>query len=206
MLEIESTVVTATATPTVLQDVPDGALLQRYFVQGDAAAMDCFFARHTDAAYRVALSIVGNRADAEDVVQTAFLNVLTKGDGSWSSATPNLRGWLMSIVVRRGLNAIRGENRRAAATAAVIPGTDVQPTHGARDAVRRVLELIDQLDEPKRLTMLLVAEGLAPAEIAEMTGEERGAVATRICRTRAQLAKQAADEGLIDVSTVRGRR
>ena len=54
----------------------DAALLRAFCERGDRQAMNALFARHADAAYRTALRLCRNAADAEDAVQTAFIEVL----------------------------------------------------------------------------------------------------------------------------------
>jgi len=77
-----ATVLFLSAMPTDsnFTDVADSDqdLLRRYFAGRDGAAMERLFNRHAGTAFRIALREMRNSADAEEVVQTAFLNVLTK--------------------------------------------------------------------------------------------------------------------------------
>ena len=58
-----------------------------------------------------------------------------------------------------------------------------------RDAVRRLHALIRRLKQPDRQVVTLYLEGLAAAEIAEVTGLSAGAVAARVHRAKALLAR-----------------
>jgi RNA polymerase sigma-70 factor (ECF subfamily) len=68
---------------------------------------------------------------------------------------------------------------------AAAPGA---PT--AEDQLARLLDLIHQLKPPDRQIMLLYLDGLDAKETAEITGLSPGAVATRIHRTKALLARR----------------
>src|ERR1700745_2914467 len=76
----------------------DRELLRRFFSGGEREAMEQLFLRHADMAYRVALRELQNSADAEEAVQTAFVNILTLTQvGRGSHAVDNVRGWIMGI-------------------------------------------------------------------------------------------------------------
>src|SRR5471032_2230675 len=92
----------------------DELLFRRFFDVGERAAMDALFARHVDSAYRIALAISGNAADAEDIVQTAFLQILTRGERSLRIENSNVRGWIMTVVVNAARMKMREESSRRA--------------------------------------------------------------------------------------------
>src|SRR5437870_4299984 len=94
----------------------DEILLQRYFVQKDQNAMEQLFIRHAGGAYRIALRELGNAADAEEAVQTAFLNVLARGN----QHVTQVRGWIMGIVVNACRDRIKGDARRRSREDAMV--------------------------------------------------------------------------------------
>jgi DNA-directed RNA polymerase specialized sigma24 family protein len=86
----------------------DRQLLLRYCTRRDREAMATLLARHTDSAYRLALWASNNPSDAEDIVQDAFVDVL-------SSAHPkvdNVREWIMRVVITTAHDTRRQEQRR----------------------------------------------------------------------------------------------
>jgi DNA-directed RNA polymerase specialized sigma24 family protein len=85
-------------------------------------------------------------------------------------------------------------------------GPHPDPDPGVRDLAQRVLSLMQQLNPEKRLALLLVSEGYSSAEIAEITGEERNTVLSRIFRARLELAKLAVAAGIVlpDIRKERG--
>src|SRR5262245_13047771 len=85
------------AMNTVSTQTDNAALLRAFTERGDRQAMSVLFARHADSAYRVALRCCRNAADAEDAVQTAFIEVLRhsakyRGESAVSA-------WIFGFVV-----------------------------------------------------------------------------------------------------------
>ena len=73
--------------------------------------------------------------------------------------------------------------------------------HEANDTLTRLMALIHQLKPPDRQVMLLYLDGLDAKETGEITGLSPGAVATKIHRIKALLAKRFnAPEGASDPS------
>lgn len=79
--------------------------------EGDADALGALVRRHFGAAYAVALAQTGNRADAEDVCQDAFVRVLERIE---SCRNPErFAAWLFQIVRNVAANRRDYENVRA---------------------------------------------------------------------------------------------
>ena len=68
---------------------------------GDQEAYRSLVERHIDRAYGVALRILDNRADAEDVVQDVFLKVWTHR-GRWEGGKAKFSTWLYRVVTMTG--------------------------------------------------------------------------------------------------------
>jgi len=141
--------------------------------RGDAAAFETLVRRHLKAAYAVALARVGQPADAEDVVQDAFVTALQKLD---SCRSPDRFGaWLLEIVRNRAHNY-----RRYQAVRDTLPLSETTPASRAagpeREAERtemkeRLIEALDTLTELQREVILLFDfEGWPHREIAEKLG------------------------------------
>ena len=92
----------------------DEVLFRRFGATGDRAAMDALFARHVHPAYRLALSISGNSADAEEIVQSAFVQILARQDHNLRPDQNNLRGWIMTIVANAARMKLRSDTSRRA--------------------------------------------------------------------------------------------
>jgi len=131
----------------------DQSLLRRYFLQRDQAAMERLFVRHAGIAFRIALRELGNAADAEEAVQSAFVKVLLKGDQNVS----NVRGWIMGIVVNDCRDRIKGEVTRRERQKAAAPELVVEQASSAEQAelVTASLQMVKGLPEHYRLPVSL---------------------------------------------------
>ena len=90
----------------------DLALLRGFIERGDRAALGALFSRHADAAYRFALRLSRSPADAEDILQGAFLEVFRHASSFRGRAT--VRTWILGFVLHVSRNKAREEARRKA--------------------------------------------------------------------------------------------
>ena len=72
----------------------------------DPEAFEVFYDRHGGAAYSLAYRIVGDRNNAEDVVQEAFLSIWRSG-ARFDRARGSVRAWTLGIVRNRAIDALR---------------------------------------------------------------------------------------------------
>jgi RNA polymerase sigma-70 factor, ECF subfamily len=155
--------------------------------RGDLIAFELLVRRYGTPAYRIALRILGNPTDAEDVMQDSLLQ-------AWQ-ALPELRDrrffstWLYRIVTNRCLNAIR--SRRATE---VLPNEiedeTRRPNHvtEARRQLQKLRRAIMRLTPEQRVPFVLrELEGLSYEEIAEVLGTTVPAVKGRLHRARLAL-------------------
>ncbi len=143
---------------------------------------------HLDDAYRLAKWLVGNGADAEDIVQEAALRALA----ALESTTPlKPRAWWLAIVRNAALTWLA--RRRPTAElddALVAPGPDPEAALIARDEATRLSRAMASLPASLRETLALrEIEELNYREIAAATQAPLGTVMSRLARARAALAK-----------------
>src|SRR5215208_5136670 len=69
------------------------------------------FREHSRLVYRTAYSVTGSAQDAEDVVQTLFLQLLRRGLPPAFKENP--KGYLYRAAVNLSLNAVKARQRRA---------------------------------------------------------------------------------------------
>ena len=158
---------------------------------GDLRAFEDLVRRFETPLYRLALRMLDDRGEAEDVVQETFLS-------AWRRL-PELRdaraftGWLYRVTTNRCLNLLRA--RRPAAdvdldlleSAAGSRPERVVETATALDALGAALR---RLTPPQRAAWLLrEVHGLAYGEIAHIMGSSPAAVRGRIARARVDLAE-----------------
>ena len=138
---------------------------------------------------RIALAIVGNERDAEDVVQGAWLEALEHPQYRQS------QGWLKRLVRFRALDVLRKRSRDPARLD--IELSDVkEDAHGGEpsdmrwklDAQREVLEAVNSLKEPYLSTVMLrYFDGKTPVEIAAQLDVPVRTIKTRLTRAHEML-------------------
>lgn len=176
--------------------IGERALRARLVAGDDAAYRECYH-QHAAKLLRILLGIVRNKARAEELLQETFIAAFRSIDRFRGDVS--LGAWLARIATNCAYNAIRDEAaaKRTAPTVLEEPRTCLEPHVEGRDLARKVLAVLDQMDPPKRVALLLFAEGYTVAEIAEIAGEPRGTVLARLSRSRAELSLRMADAGLV---------
>jgi RNA polymerase sigma-70 factor, ECF subfamily len=153
---------------------------------------------HMAAAYNLAFWLVRNRADAEDIVQDAFLNAY-RGFGGFSG--DDIRPWLMTIV-RNAAYRWLGRRKRAGNVVSIDQAIAERGDGFASDEPSAEARLIGEADRNSVLTalaglppvfrealVLREIEGMSYRDIAELTGVPAGTVMSRLARGRAELRK-----------------
>src|SRR5438105_8298902 len=147
---------------------------------------------HLDAAHNLARWVLGNRQDAEDAVQDAYLRALTYFDGFHGE---DGRAWLFAIV-RNACYARLRTNRRNAKVLEPVEALDLAPDGGPgpeaqqlRNADRqRVEESMACLPAEYREALVLrEMEGMSYKQIAQITETPIGTVMSRLARARRRL-------------------
>ena len=160
------------------------ASLVRAVLAGDNAAFAALVDRHAPSCLRFATRMLGNREDAEEVTQEAFLRA-HRALGRYDEQL-RFRTWLMSILANRCRTALLHRHRRTsrvvldsvavaqASTASAAGDTDL------RDAIDRAL---GQLDAGQREAFVLKhVEQLNYEEMAAITGAGVSALKMRVRR------------------------
>jgi len=146
-------------------------------------------------AYRVALGVLRNTAEAEDVAQEAMLRAYRNFHRLRDRE--RFRAWLVRTAWRLALDRIRAagrrERRETAAMSADVRnqrGTSAEDVAAAREFERHVAQAMDELPERFRLVMVLAAiEGYNTREVANLTGLPEGTVKSRLFLARKKLAE-----------------
>ena len=147
------------------------------------------YERHYEAVFRAALRVTGNPADAEDVLQTVFLRVLSRSEADEASERP------AAYFRRAAVNAAVDLLRRRAVHAASeyddrAPHAAVQPPTLLKEQLRRAIATLDSDDAA--LFLLRHVEGLSNEELAGMFQLEKNNVAVRLHRIRHRLQDELA--------------
>ena len=174
---------------------------------GELDAFEALTSRYEQRVYSLALRMLRQEQDAEDVTQQTFLSALEnlagfRGDASFAT-------WLLRIATHAALKVIR--KRRGLDTVSLEGATEEEDQFGTiphpeyiadwrqspeqlvqRNEIQRLLdEALAKLDEKHRLVFLLRdVEGLSVKETAEALGLSEANTKVRLLRARLQLREQ----------------
>lgn len=155
---------------------------------GDVAAVSALYEAHGRAAYGLALKIVRDAAEAEDVVQDAFVAIVKRAD-QYHPCRGSVAAWLITAVRNLALDRSRRRTRRSQILDAELrhETTEEAPTpeHSlalVRDQAR-MRRAMAALPAAQRATLeVAFFEGLSYPEIAEREGVPLGTVKSRAAR------------------------
>jgi len=165
-------------------------------LSGDRSAFQQIVDATSQKLVRLGARIMGNQADAEDVVQEAYVKAyraLTAGDFDRRSSTNT---WLYRIVVNGAIDAKRSRKRRGEASDEQVDlGWDGAAFAEARLALSELDDWLQALPADQRAALVLqTMEGLNNTEIAQVMGVSEGAVEQRLVRARAALRQKREQE------------
>jgi len=184
-------------------ETPDAELVHRAKA-GELDAFEALTNRYEQRVYGLAMRMLRQEQDAEDVTQQTFLSVLEnlegfRGESSFSTWVLRIASHaaLKIIRKRKGLNTVSleeatepAEDFNSVPHPEFIADWRQSPEHLVeRNEVRRLLDdALTRLDEKQRLVFLLRdVEGLSVRETAEALGLSEGNVKVRLLRARLQL-------------------
>lgn len=137
---------------------------------GDHAAFEALVQRHIKPAVRLASRLLGDDAEAEDVVQESFVAVIEQAETFDPSRS--FAPWFYRIVANRTANARRTQSRKRAerlapSLATSRPGPERDAERGAlRERLRSALAKLP--DRQREILLLYDVDGFTGPEIAEM--------------------------------------
>ena len=156
---------------------PPDADLVREVRQGNAEAFEALVRRHIQAAHGLAMSVVGDPDEADDVCQDSFIMALKRiGQLREPGA---FRSWLLSIVRNKALNAraLRARRGGPGLSEVTLASESPLPDRGVEwgELQEEVLRATEGLTEMQRSVFLLHDfEGMDHGEIAEALRISRG--------------------------------
>jgi RNA polymerase sigma-70 factor, ECF subfamily len=164
-----------------------------------AEAVPCelerLLAENAPLAYRVALGVLRNPAEAEDVAQEALIRAYRKFDRLRDAR--RFRGWLVRVSFRLALDRSRSARRRElretlwARPELRPPVQSVEEIVASRQFEERLARALDELPDRLRLVILLTAiEGHSVDEVAVLLDVPAGTVKSRLFAARKRLAEK----------------
>jgi RNA polymerase sigma-70 factor, ECF subfamily len=162
---------------------------------GDRRAFEDLVRVQQHRVYGLALRMLGNSAEAQDVAQEVFLRA-HRGLAAFRGAA-RLSTWLYTIASRLCLSRLAGSERRFASHGEEPLDRLVDARPGPDEALERgeleeaLHRAIAELPEERRLVVVLRdIEGLAYEEIAEILELPVGTVRSRLHRARLDLKEK----------------
>ena len=155
--------------------------------EGDASAFTVIVDATHHKLVRLAARMLGNLADAQDVVQDAYVRAYRSLTAGQFDQRSKVETWLYRIVVNATIDA-RRKRKRTRTDELVEAGWDGTATADAIVALRELSAWIAELpDEQQAALVLKSVEGLSSAEVAAILECSEGAVEQRLVRARAAL-------------------
>lgn len=172
--------------------------------KGNRGAFDELVRRHQGRVYAVAYRITGNRDDALDVTQEAFLKAYRKIE-SWQPLS-GFVPWLLRLTANQAIDVVRWRQRRRTEPLDSVdvdgverPGDHAAPggtgqTVRAQEIDARVRKSLEVLSPSQRAVFVMRHyEGLQLSEIATALGCSVGSVKVHLFRALKKLQQELAD-------------
>ncbi|MCL1831301.1 MAG: RNA polymerase sigma factor [Oscillospiraceae bacterium] len=154
----------------------------------DSVWLEAFVRKHENKIFRTALAIMGNKTDAEDVMQEVFLKVLVENQKATFSfeSDAHEEAWLTRVTVNQCKDALRLSKWKR-----TVPIEDIQDTYVGYDQSsenNRLMESVNALPPKQRIaTFLYYYEGYSIKEICDITGQNESTVKSHLSRARKRL-------------------
>ncbi|MFO0547855.1 MAG: sigma-70 family RNA polymerase sigma factor [Polyangiaceae bacterium] len=155
---------------------------------GDASAITVLYEHYGRTAYALALKILRDETEAEDVVHDAFVAVVQRAD-QYHASRGTVAAWLVTTVRNLSLDRTRRRTRRAQILDEELkhePPEEARTPEESFTAVfeqQRVLAAMQSLPQAQRDTLMIAFfEGLSYPEIAEREGVPLGTIKSRAAR------------------------
>jgi RNA polymerase sigma-70 factor (ECF subfamily) len=164
----------------VMQSEPADEALMLAYQAGDAPSFDRLYSRHRGALFRFLLRGCSNRAQAEEMFQDVWMNVI-KARGSYQ-VSAKFTTWLYRIAHNRLIDGYR-QQRPQEELNEELPDEGAGPERAAlrQEQLARLMRSISGLPLEQRTAFLLQEErGLTLEQIAEVTGVGRETVKSRL--------------------------
>jgi RNA polymerase sigma-70 factor (ECF subfamily) len=160
--------------------VTDSMLISRIRA-GDEDALATLHDRYASVVYSVALRVLGETTQAEDILQDIFIQ-LWRNPQRFDSSRGSLGAWLAVIARHRAIDQLRRRRPESDIEDVVISvDTRLEQSTDRNLAIAKVRAAVERLPAEQRQPLeLAFFQGLTHSEIASKTGEPLGTIKTRI--------------------------
>lgn len=178
-------------------EIRDDAALLRAVATRDKAAFQQIYTRHSPMLLGLAVKILGDRTEAEDVLQETFVQVW-KTAASFDDQRGKPLAWFIMLIRSRAIDRLRSRKTRARLTdSAVKEETQITKVRTpaddavASEAQQTVRDALGKLPEDQRIPIeMAYFGGLTQFEIAQKLSQPLGTVKTRIRAGMIRLREQ----------------
>ncbi len=173
---------------------------------GDSAAFETLVEHYQQQVYHLALRMVGNESDAQDLAQEAFIRAW-RGLGSFQF-TSQFSTWLYRLTSNICIDFLRAQKRRKVVSLTMLrddedsqwdlPDSEPLPEQQMiaaeeREHLARAFAALDP--EFRQVLTLRIVNGCSYQQISQILGVAEGTVKSRLSRAREQLRKKMAANG-----------
>jgi len=160
--------------------VTDSMLISRVRA-GDEDALAALHDRYAQVVYSVALRVLGETTQAEDILQEIFLQ-LWRNPQTFDSSRGSLGAWLAVITRHRAIDQLRRRRPKSDIEDVIVAvDTRIEQTTDRNMTIAKIRAVVDRLPAEQRKPLeMAFFEWLTHSEIATKTGEPLGTVKTRI--------------------------
>jgi len=180
--------------------LPDEELLRRIGT-GDVSAAGELYDRYSKVLFPIALRILRDRAEAEDLLHDAFVAVAERA-GQYTRERGTVAAWLITMVRNLTIDRTRRRERRGAIARDIVafepmePVADPETLVGNQSSRAKIAQALSALPDVQRATLYAAFyEGLTYPEIAEREHVPIGTVKSRAARALSSLREALAREG-----------
>jgi RNA polymerase sigma-70 factor (ECF subfamily) len=179
------------APPVVAID--DETLLERA-AMGNRDAFELLYDRYAPRMFGLLIRIVRSRADAEDALQAAALDLWNRAD-RYDRSLGSAQTWILMIARARAIDSLRRTPRHAASDTAVVDTLAQRPEPSPTPPSAPIHHAMSELPEDQRAAIeMAFYRGLTREEIATALGVPVGTIKTRIRTGVRRLAESLASE------------
>jgi len=165
----------------------------------DEESFEAIFTHYYPLVYQLAYRCTGQRDEADDIAQEAFLRFYRTPPHATSEV--ERRAWLCRVTTNLGLNALRAQKRRIyheekASDGGGQPGAEdaaqLNPEQHviAHEQAAFIRSILAELPERQQTYILLRSIGLSYAEIAQATGVAAASVGSLLARAEREFRRR----------------
>jgi RNA polymerase sigma-70 factor (ECF subfamily) len=169
---------------------------------GDVRAVGALYDRYSSTLFPIALRIIRDRSEAEDLLHDAFVAVNERA-GQYAAERGTVIAWLVTLVRNLSIDRTRRRDRRGTLARDVIahepPASVRNPERLTSDASERekIHRALATLPEAQRQTLeVAFFEGLSYPEIAARENVPLGTIKSRAARALSALRDALVKEGV----------